>query len=275
MITVEDIVKLDAWKNLSDEGRQYILGAVTSEPTRLVGVGGLMNQSGLFASRASGHTLQWESRTVELVFLHRAELDPEVLCIWDQPPPLVITKHDRAGRRHPSRWTPDYLSLRSNKFVLSECKPADQLTTLQQSEPGDWMCQDGAWTWIPAVTSCERLGISFQLFHSGMYSPILAGNLAVLVTASREPLNGAQRATLRTIRKGLLEGPLSHADLLVMFARANADLLLQGLITGELHGALSSSVIGENFFYYHSAEEAKGRERLIAAVASNKEGRSR
>jgi len=182
----------------------------------------------------------------------------------------MFSPHRNAGQ-----WSPDYLSLRPSKFVLSECKPVDGLTALQQSEPGDWICQDGAWTWCPAATSCERFGIDFDLFHSGMYSSVLAGNLAALVTASRESLSDAQLSMLRTIRKGLLNGPLSHANLLVRFARANGDLLLQGLITGELHGALSSSPLGENFLYYHSAEDVKSRERLIAAVASNKEGRSR
>ena len=273
MITIEEIVKLDAWKSLTSEGRQYITSAVQSEPARLVGVGGLMNQSGSFASRASGHTLQWESRSVELVFLHKAELDPKLLCVWDQPPPLSIAKHDFSGRRYPSRWTPDYLSLKSNKFYLWECKPIDGLIELEQSESGDWDRQDDVWTWNPAATVCGTLGIDFNVFHSGMYSSILAGNLAALVTSSRESLSKAHLSTLKQIRNALVNGPLNHASLLIRFARATGDLLLQGLIAGELYGALSSSLIGENFLYYHSAEDAKSREQLIAAAA-DKDGRS-
>ena len=272
MITLEEIVKLDAWKQLTAEGRQYVQNAVASGPARLVGVGGLMNQSGLYASLRCEHTLQWESRTVELVFLHKAELDPQVICIWDQPPPLSIVKHDRRGHRCPSRWTPDYLVLRSQKFVISECKPFDRLADLEQSERGDWVQRDGAWTWNPGAVVCGRLGVEFSLFHSGMYSRVLAGNLTALVTASRQELSNEQLSTLRTIRKALLNSPLSHATLLIRYAKATGDLLLQGLIAGELHGALSSSLLGENFLYYYSAEDARSRERMVVDVAVTKEG---
>ena len=263
MITREDIVKLDAWKQLTEEGKQYIDSAVNSAPSRLVGVGGLMNQSGSFASRASGHTLQWESRGVELVFLHKAEIDPNVICVWDQPPPFFVDKHDKNGRRSPSRWTPDYLTLTSRTFAITECKPYDWIIQSEQMGQLDWIQKDGVWTWSPGATRCASMGIEFSVFHSGMYSQKYAGNLAALVAAPREPLSVAQRSTLRSIRKALESGPLSHAALLIRFANATGDLLLQGLIAGEVYGALSQSVLGETFLYYKSEAEAKDRERLI------------
>lgn len=264
MFTIGEIRELEAWRVLSPKGKEYVEHAVTSSPSRTVGVGGLVNQSGVFCSATSGHTVQWESRSVELVFLHHMELDPQLGAIWDQPPQLPVTRHDLTGRRDPGVWTPDYLVLRGSHLYLTECKRLEELTELAGSRPADWCCSAaGLWSWNVGIETCAELGLRFDLFHSGMYTPIVAANLRALVTVSTDPLSVAEKNALAMVGKALSDRPLTHTEILHRFARVTGDMLFRGLLAGAVHGALSTALLGDSFYYYGEQADAEARERAI------------
>lgn len=270
MLTIEEIQKLPAWHRLTALGQKYCLRAMASPPSRLVGVGGLLNQSGNYSSPASGHTIQWESRSGELVFVHMSELDTGTICLWDQPPAIGVVKHNKRGKRYPADWIPDYLLLTNDCFRLVECKQLKECIDLTASIPTDWVVtSEGSRNWMPATIASQAMGTEFQLFHSGLYSAALAGNLLALVRAPSIGLTERDCSLLRRVRAVVSRKPETHDTLLQMFRMLTGDLLLQSLNAGLLHGQLRIQLIGPHFLYFGSFEAAHAREREIQSAAKS------
>jgi hypothetical protein len=125
----EEIIAHVRRLGLPESGVEYIRPALDG-PSRFVGRNGFLAVSTRFASQKLGEVIQSESHTSELPFVHKQELDHDVLAVLDQPPSLPVETIDRRGRRHPHQKTPDYLVIRKDSVVLYECKQRAELNTL-------------------------------------------------------------------------------------------------------------------------------------------------
>src|SRR5204862_1558141 len=109
------------------------------------------NVSGRYPSIKMGHTIQFESRHVELWGIYEMERDDDVLEYYDQPTRIQLHYRARSGRKTTQWHTPDFLVLRRAGAVFEEWKHASSLDTLavtmreryQRQSKGGWQCPPG------------------------------------------------------------------------------------------------------------------------------------
>lgn len=147
-MTREEIIAHVRQLGLPQSGIEYVCLALDG-PSRFVGRNGFLAVSSRFASQKLGEVVQSESHTSELPFLHKQELDHEVLACLDQPPSLAVETIDRRGRRHPHQKTPDYLVIQKDGVVLYECKQRAELCTLVEAHPQHWTFENDQYRYLP------------------------------------------------------------------------------------------------------------------------------
>ena len=119
---------------LSKEAEAAVRLIRSSPPARRVG-GGRHNVSGCYPSRKMGHTIQFESHTVELPLVYQMEHEDDVLAYYCQPPPIELEYLSPSGRRVVAWHTADYFVIRSDSAGWVEAKSHEDLPTLSQKSP--------------------------------------------------------------------------------------------------------------------------------------------
>jgi hypothetical protein len=178
MLTKEEF---DEWArnlNLSVLTKAQIERIRSAPPARRVqsrigNVTGVFNQS-----TKMPHSIQWESRTVELPAILMMEFDDDVLEIWDQPPSFTISYKRADGSRMTGHlYTADFFVLRKNWAGWEEWKPEETLARLAEKNPNRYFLgSDGRWRCPPCEEYAESVGLSFQVHSSAQINWILLRN---------------------------------------------------------------------------------------------------
>ena len=155
-------VLLEAF-NLPEPGRQIVNRIRNSPPARATR-GGPMHQSGHFASRKMGLTIQYESRHYELAFIRMWERDKEVLEYWDQPLTIKIFYVRKDGKNHAVFYTPDFFVIWKSKIGLVEIKTEAALADLAKDQPSRYVRgDDGRWHSPPCEQYAAEHGLGYWI----------------------------------------------------------------------------------------------------------------
>ncbi len=172
--SLESIMKLSesgfaAWcgeVGLSDAARAEVAGIRGSPPSRLVS-GRAGNVHGRYPSRKMGHSVQFESHTVELPFIMLSEFDDDILEIWDQPPQIPLDYQAKAGRRWRGMHTPDFFVLAARGAWWVECKQEEKLQELSVEQPNRYQrVGDTDWICPPGQAYAAQFGLEYRVFSS-------------------------------------------------------------------------------------------------------------
>jgi putative transposase len=148
-----DESELKAWYrrlNLNEQARTLINHVRSSEPSRRVG-GGHSNVSGLYPSRKTGVSVQFESYRVELAAIYEMKHDPLTLEFYDQPPAIMLDYNSAKGRHLAVRHTPDFFVLRQDSADWEEWKTEEELNRLTQHNPNRYRQEGGSWCCPPGA----------------------------------------------------------------------------------------------------------------------------
>jgi transposase InsO family protein len=147
-----------------------------------------------------GQTIQAESHTVELAFVHAMEQDKTVLEYWDQPGTIRLVYRSKTGRRVVTGHTPDYFVIRIDAAGWVECKPEERLHHLVQETPHRY-CRDatGRWTCPPGEEYAAQYGLTYRVFSSADINWIAQRNWTFLADYFRADCPTVDQAALGTI----------------------------------------------------------------------------
>lgn len=129
----------------------------TSEPFRAV-QSHRRNVKGKYPSHKMGRTIQFESQTVELPFVHLLERDNSVLEYYDQPSEQVKLRY-KAGKNEKVigfTHTPDYFVISKDQAGWVECKDEEELLKLTEESPNRYVRVDGQWRCPPGEAYAEH-----------------------------------------------------------------------------------------------------------------------
>lgn len=195
----------EAWTHrlgLSAEACQVIAAIRSRPPSRLVR-SGAGNVPCRFPSTKMGQTIQAESHTVELAFVHAMEQDRTVLEYWDQPGRIRLVYRSKTGRRVVTGHTPDYFEVRIDAAGWVECKPEERLHHLAQETPHRYRRDaTGRWTCPPGEAYAAQFGLSYRVFSSADINWIAQRNWAFLADYFRAdcpPIEQPTRAAILAV----------------------------------------------------------------------------
>lgn len=177
-IEIEDVYRR---LNIPDKGRAFVDQIRNSPPLRRVR-GGKSNVVGRFPSKKMGQTIQYDSRTCEHVFLLGAEIDPDILEIWDQSASLALRYKDSGGRNRGHREIIDYLTISPKGIKIIQCKLDDDLEEWESKNP-ERFSRDGNGHWISLAgeKSAAEYGFEYQVWSPSRSSVILSRNAEFLL----------------------------------------------------------------------------------------------
>ncbi|MDR0534668.1 MAG: Mu transposase C-terminal domain-containing protein [Verrucomicrobiales bacterium] len=139
------------------------------------------NVSGSFVSHKMGFSIDFESHTLELPYIHMLEHDPAVVEYYGQPSQIPLNYQRIGGKRISFYSTPDFFVLRQNCAGWVEIKPDSRLAAMHEKDParisrnssGHWICP-------PANEYAARYGLGFELVTEAQIDTKLANNYELL-----------------------------------------------------------------------------------------------
>ena len=163
--------------NLPTAGLEIVEYIRHSDPVRNVDGGG-HSVCGDYKSRAKMHlSIQFESRTVEYVFVIQCEFDDNTIEYWDQPYRIKLSYVRSDGRKISHLHTPDYLVITKTEIYFVECKPESKLVKLAKTKPEKYIQnQDGTWSCPPAEEAVSEWGIGYRIVSSSQLSAVFTRN---------------------------------------------------------------------------------------------------
>jgi transposase InsO family protein len=234
--------------HLSAPAQQAIAAIRAAPPSRRVR-SGAGNVPVRYPSRKMGRTIQAESHSVELPFVHTLEQDSDVLEYWDQPPPLRLDYRSRQGRRVVTHHTADFFVLRAEGAGWVECKPEQRLQELARQSPHRYLRDEaGQWRCPPGEAVAAPLGLSYRLWSAATINWTEQRNWAFLADYLRAECPPA-RPQARALVLALVEQEpgIQLAHLRQRSARlATADDLYRLIATGELYVDLRTSALADS-----------------------------
>ncbi len=201
-----------------------------------------------YPSAKMGRTIQAESHTVELPFVHAAERDQAVLEYWDQPGPIRLRYPSKHGRTVTIAHTPDFFVLWRTSAGWVECKPEARLHQLARDAPNRYQRDEqGQWQCPPGAAFAAQYGLTYRLFSSAAVNWAAQRNWAFLADYFRADCPAVPAATLArilalvTAEPGVTLAQLQHKVREV----ATADDLNLLVASGQLYVDLSTYVLAE------------------------------
>ena len=230
------------------ERTRAVIGAIrTAPPSRLVR-SGAGNVPCRYPSLKMGHTIQAESHTVELPFVHQLEQDPDVLEYWDQPAPIRLEYRSTRDRRVVTSHTADYFVLRTAGAGWVECKPELRLRHLAEHAPHRYhLDETGQWRCPPGEAHAACLGLSYHLWSAAAVNWTAQRNWAYLADYCRADCP-AVRPEVAALVEALVEAEpgISLTRLLKRAGpSATADDLNRLVATARLYVDLGAAVLAE------------------------------
>jgi putative transposase len=176
--------ELESWcdqLSLSEEAREQVNRIRNSEPARLTD-SGPRNVSGIFnKSWKMGHSVQFESHTIELqaVLLYE-DAEEDVREYWDQPNTFTVHFKDAKGKSRGHKCTPDYFVIRDGSAGWEEWKTEEKLLKLAQKHPERYyQDEEGVWHYVPGEEHAKRYGLYFRLRSSAEINYTLTRNINI------------------------------------------------------------------------------------------------
>ena len=242
--------EFDQWAhrcNLSDQAKSVIEHIRSSPPARRV-QSRRQNVRGHFnRSRKMAHTIQYESRTVELPAILLMELDDDVLEVWDQPPSFIINYKDDAGRNRGHFYTADFFVLRQHSAGWEEWKTEEQLINLAVKN-SDKYCLGGdrRWRFPPGERHADTFGLYFHVHSSAELDLTQLQNLKLLLPyfAGPEQVQGNQLAHDTILSTVAAEPGITMAELLTCAAGVHSHDVFRLIISRQVYVDLRRAWLG-------------------------------
>lgn len=230
---------------LTVEGEAYINRVRSSPPARCVGGTRFLSVSCRFPSEKMGCTIQAESRTGEYPLVLTLELDDDVIEFYDQPSPVQVAR-TRAGRRHVSGNTPDFLVLRSERPEVIEVKPREAVLKAHDKYPAEWVQRNGRWVCLPVAAQFDQMGISYWVHVGEDIDAVRAANLNLLVAARRLPPPPNEAALLKVLRRIVNANAATTVQAVITeLALKDASIVLRWIATRTLFAAISEQLLSD------------------------------
>jgi transposase InsO family protein len=167
--------------NLSRDACEEVNRIRSSEPARLTD-SGPTNVSGIFnKSWKMGHSVQFESHSVELQAVLLYE-DPQndVIEYWDQPNKFTVHFKDKKEKSRGHKCTPDYFVIRNDSAGWEEWKTEEKLLKLTQEHPDRYyQDDDGTWHYPPGEEYARQYNFYFRIRSSAEINYTLARNTTI------------------------------------------------------------------------------------------------
>ncbi len=241
-------VLLDSF-NLPSSGRQIVDRIRTSPPARATR-GGPMHQSGHFASRKMGLTIQYESRHYESAFIRMWERDKEVLEYWDQPLTIKIFYARKDGKNHAVFYTPDFFVIWKSKIGFVEIKPEATLAKLAKDQPSRYVRgEDGRWHSPPCERYAAEHGLGYWIMTEAEIDRTYLRNLDFLEAFFRLDPAKLSDQECSFIRGHLAAKPatlLSELIDVTLQAGINTDIIYALIVFDLIYVDLSAAALKES-----------------------------
>ncbi len=179
MLTDKELQNWCVRNKKSKKTIKVIANVRSSPPARRV-ESNFHNVCGRFPSKKMGHTIQFESRTLELAFIYMCEYDPNVLEFWDQPPRYssFYTYKDRKRGVH---CTSDFFLILRDRAGWVECKTEQRLENLAEKPTRVYYKdEDGLWHYQPGENYARQFDLFFEVRSSAQIDPTLIRNMHFL-----------------------------------------------------------------------------------------------
>jgi len=269
--TVETVRALPGWNLLSPAGRHYVEQVLCAPAHRKVGANALVSVCGGYAASKFPYLVEYESAGCEKPYVLLSVLDDQVLELRAQPTALLVTAHDKLGRRLPRHYTPDYLEVRHDRFWLVEAKTEDDLTLLAANSP-DWTRGDQGWRYLPAEAAAANLGLGFKIFCPQEHPRAFLVNAQYFASVSSDDLMAASRGLLARTRRALVKRPLPLSNLCGLLPGLTGGVVFQAIVAGALFGDLNSQHFDADFLVYGTADAFRRAGRLRPRIACRERG---
>lgn len=253
MSLIKNIRNMPGWSLLSPDGKRIVTQAFSCAPDRTVGANALVNVCGGYAASKFPFLVEYESAGCEKPYILLSVLDEEVLALQSQPTSLVVTVHDKLGRRRPVRYTPDFLEVRENRFWLVEAKTESDLIKLS-AKSADWTRDEQGWRYTPAETAAETLGLGFKIFCPDTYPRAFLVNTQYFASVTNEDLLASSPGVLARAKKALSTRPLPLEVLCQQVPDITGGFVFQAIVAGRLFGDINSQHFDSNFLVHGSAD---------------------
>lgn len=293
-LAIDDRRAIYQQAGLSDASARQVEAMVASAGQRDVGRGALRNVLVELQSRKNGAVRVVESHTCELIFAYECEFDPEVRGYYAQVRCPHVERH-RAGRRHVSSATLDFLVFRDTRLQLVECKTLEWLEAQVNKPRTDWQIQDDRWRNSAIEPYASARDIEFVAWQppspAGIYLQNLQACYAVLddapparrvIEAAMRRLRGrpstieelvhsvagfCARTALWMLASSVAYGPwksIRVADIgdFPLYADPVRAELADASAMSQLHVAIAQPKITDRLSLASAVDLARGRERL-------------
>jgi putative transposase len=172
---------------LTTKGLEYVLGVVSSPPSRSPSNRTGRNLLVDFASRKMGHTLSVESLTVEAAYAQMKEVDDLCMGYWSQPGAVLVPCTGRDGIKRNVWLTFDFLVFYADRIELVECKKEAELLRLSLELPGRFKRDEaGQWTSPEAEAALAKYGVKCCVKSDAELNPRLLRNYTLLEEARQK-----------------------------------------------------------------------------------------
>jgi putative transposase len=147
---------------LSEQTQSLISQIRASDPSRHVR-SAAGNVSGRYPSRKMKRTIQFESHRNELAAILELEHDPDVIELYDQPPPIQLHYRTAKGKAVSALHTPDFFVIGRTSAAWVECKTEEQLLKLASTQPNRFHFDeaDKIWRCPPGETHAAQFGLGY------------------------------------------------------------------------------------------------------------------
>ena len=176
MLTDKELAEYLEEQGVGALGRKLLSGVRSGDTVRAVRGGG-GNPIGRYPSRKMGTTLQYETGSIEYLYLVLCENDPAVVEYYHQPSRLLLTydaltpKGARVRQRR-SVSVPDFLVLergRRPRFV--ECKDEERMAALAAASNNRFCWSDDGWRSPPGEAACAVYDMDYEVWTPKRLSP--------------------------------------------------------------------------------------------------------
>jgi len=150
--------------------------------------GNFSNVTGRYPSKKMGFPIQFESRNVELPFVHEYERDDDVIEFYDQPFPIKLSWESLNLQRIVSYFTtPDFFIIRRDGTAgWEECKPEEKLVELAKKSRRFVQMADGSWSSPAGEEYAASLGLYYRVRTSAEIDYTVLRNISYLFEYMRD-----------------------------------------------------------------------------------------
>jgi transposase-like protein len=243
--------------NLSEETIALVEDIRNNPPRRRVRANKLLkNSPARFPSKKMGHTIQAESRTLELASIYQKEFDNSVLEYWDQPYVQADLNYlSKTGKKVRAQSTLDFFVLSEHFVGFEEWKPWAKLEKEAVRSPDRFRYAPELGRFVsPALERfLEPYGLAYRICTEKDINPVLVENMEFLrgyfsaVRSEDYPDRTGQ------IRRHLQQSGFMSLEALIDSGKFPVEDIYCAIADRLIFSRLDSSLLTEPGIYYVSA----------------------